>query len=274
MSVISGSLVAGFFLLGPGESPRETSAGRSQPQLARPETRFPASQPETGGRLELAAIRDENRDARFAMAEELDLIWAELANLSAADDETDNAPSPRRPPSPEKQTAQRPTQKWFDAASLLTAGVPQSDVERLRELYEAEQLDELYLLDVATREGWLSTPRYRTDLQRLKQDLRIELGEADYDRVIYASGKENRVEVDDVLQNSAAEAIGLRRGDIIVRYDGQLILSPQELRLATVRGSADQTTAIDVLRGTETLRLYVPRGPLGARIRRTRRPPE
>ena len=120
----------------------------------------------------------------------------------------------------------------------------------------------------------MSTPRYRKELQSLQQGMRVELGDEDYDRVMFASGKNNRVAVDDVLQNSAGSAIGLRKGDIILRYDGQLMLSPQELRRATVRGSAEQTTAIDVLRGPETLRFYVPRGPLGVRIGNTRRQPE
>ncbi len=226
---------------------------------------------------ELTAIRNElafERDARFAIAEELDQIWAELAKLSAPDG-GGAAPQPAgRTQLPPNQTAQPDTKKWFDTASLLEAGVPEHDIERLRERYEAEQLDELYLHDLATREGWVGSPRYRKELFRLNQDLRTELGDNDYDRVTYASGKRNRVAVDDVLQNSPGAAIGLRKGDVIVRYDGQLILSPQELRSATARGSADQTTSIDVLRNTETLRFYVPRGPLGVRIGQTRRPPE
>jgi hypothetical protein len=275
IGVIVGSLVTGLLLLGRREPTGRTPANNTDAQVARAET---VADPEAILTSQLATIRNElafERDARFAMAEELDLVWEEFASLSAPTETDPNAPAPDPPPAlPQQQVAQRVPQKWFDSDSLLTAGVSQRDVVRLRELYEAEQLDELYLRDAATREGWLSTPRFRKDLQQLKQDLRVELGDEDYDRVTYASGRYNRVEVDDVLQNSAADTIGLRKGDVIVRYDGQLMLSPPELRRATARGSADQATEIDVLRGSETLRFYVPRGPLGVRIGQTRRPPE
>ncbi len=271
--VISGLYVAGFRPGAPTVLPSAPPVRSTDVQAAQ------GSSPhiEAVETPELTAIRNElafERDARFAMAEELDQIWAELAKLSAPDGDV-AAPQPAgRTQLPPSQTPQRDTKKWFDTASLLEAGVPDHDVERLRERYEAEQLDELYLHDLATREGWVGSPRYRKELFRLAQDLRIELGDEDYDRVTYASGKQNRVAVDDVLQNSPGAAIGLRKGDLIVRYDGQLILSPQELRSATARGSADQTTSIDVLRSTETLRFYVPRGPLGVRIGQTRRKPE
>jgi hypothetical protein len=269
--VVSGLLVAGFR---PGAPPPAPIAHNIELPAAPTE---PGSEAETTEAAALIAIRNElafERDARFAMAEELDEIWAELGKLSTPNSDVD-VPRPPRPPRPSPKQATAPgTQKWFDTASLLEIGVPDHEAERLRELYEAEQLDELYLRDVATREGWMSTPRYRKDLQRLRRELRVELGDEDYDRVTYASGKFNRVAVDDVLQNSAGSAIGLRKGDVIVRYDGQLILTPPELRNATARGSADETTAIDVLRNSETLRFYVPRGPLGVRIGQTRRPPQ
>lgn len=274
---MTGLLVAGLLPSDPSGSPSAPPERGANPPAAHSETGSAGTQPEAIETSELAAIRDElafERDARIALAEELDLIWAELAELSAVADGPIDPPQPAgRSQQPSKPMA-RIAQKWFDTASLLKAGIPEHDVERLRELYEAEQLDELYLRDAATREGWVSTPRYRKALQRLKQDLHAELGDEDYDRVKFASGKNNRVEVDDVLQNSAAATIGLRKGDIIVRYDGQLMLSPRDLRAATVRGAAAQTTAIDVLRGSETLRFYVPRGPLGARIGQTRRQPE
>lgn len=225
---------------------------------------------------ELAAIRSElafERDARFAMAEELDLIWEELAKLSSSPISA-GTPHPANESKGRSQQAAAERQKWFDTAALLQAGVSEHDAERLRERYEAEQLDELYLRDVATREGWVSSARYRNELRQLQQELRLELGDEDYDRVMYSSGRKNRVAVGDVLQNSVAAAVGLRTGDVIVRYGGELMLSPKELRAATVHGPAAQTTPIDVLRGTETLRFYVPRGPLGIRIVRTRRQPD
>jgi len=249
---------------------------------------MPAAETEAGSEAgatvvpnaDLDAIRRElafERDARLAMAEQIDLIWAELAKLSADHPpETatgDDAPGPRAE-HPRGQPAQHTDQKWFDTGALVDAGIAAPEAERLRERYENEQLDELYLRDVATREGWISTQRYRKEMQRLKEDLRVDLGDDDYDRVLYASGRNNRVAVDDILQNSAAETAGMRKGDVIVRYDGERVLTPRDLMAATMKGTADSTTAVDVLRGTQTLRFYVPRGPLGVRIGQTRRQPQ
>ncbi len=286
MGAIIGALVAGFLISRPINGQVSSQANiqttRQQPASdavadAGPGSADGAAVETEIEAAELAAIREElafERDARFAMAEELDLVWAELAKLSP-EEQKDGSPPLSSPSAKQSADPHKPSgEKWFDSASLLEAGLPAHEVERLRELYEAEQLEELYLRDVATREGWLSTPRYRKDLQRLKEELRVELGDEDYDRVMYASGKNNRVAVDDVLLNSAAAAAGLRKGDVILRYDGQLMLTPQQLRNATVTGEAERTTAVDVLRGTETMRFYVPRGPLGVRTAQARRPPK
>lgn len=166
------------------------------------------------------------------------------------------------------------TPEWFDDDALLARGLSPDEVERLRTRFEAAELDELYLRDLAVREGWDRTPRFRKELNESREALRTELGDEDYDRVLFATGRNNRVLIQDVLRDSPASSAGLRGGDVLVRYDGQLILDPQELRNATTGGRAGETVAVDVMRGEQTLRLYIPRGPMGARLGRTLGAPE
>jgi S1-C subfamily serine protease len=103
---------------------------------------------------------------------------------------------------------------------------------------------------------------------------RDELGDETYDRVLYATGRPNRTVVRDVLSQSAGRAAGLEPGDVIWRYDDSLVLLPHELQRATAAGRPGELVPLEVLRDGELERLFVPRGPLGARIERERISPE
>ena len=115
-------------------------------------------------------------------------------------------------------------------------------------------------------EGWLSKPRYRrriAQLERAYSDLRDEYGDGAYDWILYASGRNNRVAVERILQDSAAELAGLEAGDVLTYYDDETIFTASALRAATTRGEAGDLVAVDVLRDGEALRFYLERGPLG-----------
>lgn len=163
----------------------------------------------------------------------------------------------------------------FDPAPVLAAGFPPEEVARFRARLDELELERLYLRDRATREGWLDTPRFREEsgaLGRAFLGLRDEFDEGLYDWVLYSTGHPNRVAVTEVLSGSAAEAAGLRGGDVIVRYDQRLVLSPSELRDATADGRAGELIAVEVQRRGDPapLRIFVPRGPLGVRMAPTR----
>lgn len=163
----------------------------------------------------------------------------------------------------------------FDPAPVLAAGFPPEEVDRFRARLDELELERLYLRDRATREGWLDTPRFREESGALGREflgLRDEFDEGLYDWVMYSTGHPNRVAVTEVLSGSAAEAAGLRNGDVIVRYDQRLVLSPTELRDATATGRAGELVAIEVQRTGDPapLRVFVPRGPLGVRMTPTR----
>ena len=138
-------------------------------------------------------------------------------------------------------------------------------------------LRRLALRDRAAREGWLRTPRYAEESGALTAELeatRERFGDDFYDWAQYASGQPNRLRVGEVLAGSAAAEAGLEPGDIVQRYAEARVLSIGELRDLTTAGASGASTAVEVRRGSEVLRLYVPRGPLGVRLEPIReRPP-
>lgn len=221
---------------------------------------------------ELATLRDELEVARQSSRELADAV----AELRAAPAPVGAAPAdaaPQAAPASRDAAAER-SGDWFDAESLRELGDAPAEIERLRELYEQSQLEILYLRDRAVREGWNKQPRFREERKQIQAALREELDAAAYDRLLYATGRPNRVILDGVFADSPAARSGLEAGDEILRYGDTAIFAPRELQQATAAGRAGATVAVDVLRDGVRRRFYLPRGPLGARLRAARRPPE
>lgn len=233
-----------------------------------PSIAAPAAEASHPDLLRLREALDAERRARIDQAEQIDLLWQELADLRASEpgeSESDASVSV----APDSRTAPGgpldSTLKWFDSAALLEHGFDALDADRIRERFEASELDELYLRDRATREGWINSARFRDQRRELRAQLIEDLGEDDYDWMLYAAGRYNRVRVDGLLRDSPAADAGLQIGDVILRYAGTRILDQRQLSRETTRGQAGETVAIDALRNDEVVRLYAPRGPLGIR---------
>jgi S1-C subfamily serine protease len=71
-----------------------------------------------------------------------------------------------------------------------------------------------------------------------------------------------------VLGGSAAAEAGLRAGDVVYAYGGERIFKPWSLVQSTQGGRSGESVEVEVQRGSERLRVTVPRGPLGVRIGR------
>ena len=237
----------------------------------------PAAAPDSaqgsGGRARaeiaaLGAALAEEREARQALAEEVQRLREELGQLAVIPP-ADQPPREEAAPDPHMPEAKL----RFDEPALVAEGIPADVAAELRGRFDESRMEELYLRDQATREGWLHTPRYREELSDLRVGLREEIGDEDYDRLLYATRQNNRVIVHEVLQGSPAMQADLRAGDIIYSYDGRRIFDRSALLAATTEGKAGATVAIDVVRDGELERMYLPRGPIGILMKPTRGAP-
>ncbi|MGH0031297.1 MAG: PDZ domain-containing protein [Myxococcota bacterium] len=204
---------------------------------------------------------DDRADDVERLSAEVERLREELAQLDA---ETDAIVTEQMEEEPD----------GFDEDALLLAGWLPADVDRLREAYETHELDRLYLKDEARRDGWFRTGRYRRELRALEDDFRAEVGDEDYDAALHAAGRNNRVIVLKVLANSAAQEAGVQAGDEIRSYAGVRIFDPFRLVLLSAQGRLGELVELRVVRGGRELRFFLPRGPLGLRLRQASRPPD
>jgi hypothetical protein len=142
---------------------------------------------------------------------------------------------------------------------LTAAGFPPDRAEWIVRREEQLRMAALQAQYDATREGRALAP----GALDAAGTLRTELGDADYERYLTATGRPTSVGVRDVLASSPAEASGLAPGDEIVAYDGQRVFDMRELNALTLEGTAGESVVVDVRRDGRTVRLVMPRGPIG-----------
>jgi PDZ domain-containing protein len=100
--------------------------------------------------------------------------------------------------------------------------------------------------------------------------LRTELGDADYERYLAATGQPTRVVVGAVEPGSAAANAGLLPGDEVHTYRGRRVFNVRELNALLLEGTVGQTVPATVVRDGQAMQLYVSGGPLGAATRSAR----
>lgn len=222
---------------------------------------------------ELAAALEHAREERTILTAEVASLKNELARAqSTRPTQVAHAATSADHARNEEKAAAEQGPRPLDVDALVAAGFPEEIVREFKANLDQTELDRLYLRDIATREGWVDTARFREEVEALRLDAsstREEYGEEFYDWMLYTTGHPNRVAVGDVMTGSAAEDIGIRPGDQVLSYDGQRIFSPSELRDATIQGDPGALTPVEVLRNGRYVRLIVPRGPLGIRVERT-----
>ncbi|MEO0422171.1 MAG: PDZ domain-containing protein [Pseudomonadota bacterium] len=160
---------------------------------------------------------------------------------------------------------------------FIDAGFAPDRAADLKARQDELSLQRLFLRDQARREGWMGSERYRTELAQINEgveQLRSELGDDDYDRFLYATGRPNRVLVRTTLTGGPAQEAGLQPGDAILSYDGSRVFDTRSLVTMTQGGSFGTPTSIEVERDGERLVLYIPRGPLGLNMRSSTQRPE
>jgi hypothetical protein len=163
---------------------------------------------------------------------------------------------------------------WFRGERLGEMGAPPDEVERLEAIASQALMRSIELSHQATREGWFRTQRYWAAVARQEQQLRGEIGDADFDLMLWATGRPNRVVIADLLPDAPGRRAGLRPGDVVVRYGETAIFRGDDLRGAAAAGTPRDWVEVEVLRDGERVRVDLPRGPIGARLNPIRVRPE
>lgn len=176
------------------------------------------------------------------------------------------AERPSRPSTPEDRRS-----------ALVSAGVGEDRAADLVWRQGQQELDRLDLRDIAIREGWFGSDRYRDELSQIEAnslDMRKEIGEDFYDHYLFATGEDNRVAIDSIIPGSTAEEAGLQPGDLVELYAENRIFRFDDLRTATSDGERGELVPVRIRRGDDIVDAWLPRGPLGVRMDRTRVDPD
>lgn len=228
---------------------------------------------------EIEALRDALEDERersrelAAQVEWLHLQLEEFSRSEATQRSGGDAAQPEAEPEKAAEGKKSGEELWFDAGLLLANGVPSHEVERLREIFDASEMEMIDLRHRATREGWLRSGRYMRELHDLRDGLREEIGDESFDLLLYATGRNNRVLISNVLGDSPGQRAGFQPGDVVLSYEDKRIFKTTELQRATTQGRLGDRVVVEVLRGDEVVRIYLARGPIGVKLQPTQQMP-
>lgn len=214
---------------------------------------------------DVLALESQIKDLRIRLAS-VEQTLSRLPSASAAVANAADSERPEAPRTPQERTA-----------ALVAVGVDPILAEDLIAREAERSLDQLSLRDQAIREGWIGTAEYREELARINADarpLRDEIGAEAYDRYLFATGEDNRVEVTAVIPGSAAEIAGLQPGDLIEAYADERLFRFSELRSKTTEGEYGEPVSLRVRRGGDVVEAWVPRGPLGVTLDSARAKPQ
>ncbi len=154
-----------------------------------------------------------------------------------------------------------------DREALIAAGLSPDQAISLETRFDDIELRKLYLRDQARRQGAESEEiaSQRQQINAEEEALIEEIGDA-YGNYLYLTGQTNRVSVQSVIGNSAADISGIRDGDVIYSYAGDRIYNSFDLSSATGQGELGETITVQVQRDEQLVDVYLPRGPMGVQL--------
>lgn len=259
-------VVIGLLLQSPDAPPAPSKSAGDNPRDS--SVLPPITDQDTDNALD--AIRQQLRleiNARKKLQDSVNSLTKKLAQLETKNQATaskNEEPTPNNTPAGGQENS-----AWFNEQALIDAGIDPATAKSLKARYETQELEKLYVRDQAMREGWFGSRRYRDELEKLDAQLnglQKELGDESYAAYLYATGQANRVVVQSVLANSAANMADIRPNDQITRYGGQKIYNWRDLRNATTQGDANESVTVELIRNGKPIEVYVQRGPLGIRM--------
>ncbi len=192
------------------------------------------------------------------------LVKLQLIVASLGNDEHDAEEEPEERAVVEKEN--EPDRE----AQLVAVGMEPLQAKLIMRYLGEIEMERLYLQDRATREGWMGTSRYREEFLVLRQrekNIRQEFGDNDYDLYLFGSEQKNRVVIQSVIAGSPASEAGIQVGDIAYSYAGSRLFAVHDLKTATTEGSAGELVAVEIVRDSDIITVYLPRGPMGVRLK-------
>ena len=272
IAVLCLGILAGYYLLrsaatDPGSPNADVPPGA--PEVAR---RYKDNPDDTLTRLQQRLAQAEQE--RVWLAERVAALEAVIGKLGTYPDTGNGAPATETNEETEPAAPAQTLRTSIEA--LIATGIPTEQAALIQARLDEYDLNQLYLKDRASREGWLKTARYNKELRQAQnayRELRPEIGDDAYDRMLYALGRVNRVAVRDIMQNSTAEQYDLRANDRIIEYDGQRVFTSQELNALVTQGATGALVLVRVQRDEQQLDFYLPSGPIGIRLAPSRELP-
>lgn len=117
----------------------------------------------------------------------------------------------------------------------------------------------------AMRQG--EAPASGDSWPRAESPLRADIGDAEYEMYLEATGRPTRVGVGNVFPSSPAQDAGLQPGDEITHYDGARVFGTADLVRQTMQGEPGQAVVVSFVRDGVPMQAVLPRGPLGVSTR-------
>lgn len=158
--------------------------------------------------------------------------------------------------SPERD--ERLRQRQLD--QFVAAGLPRDRAQWIMQREQELTMDILQARYEATRDGASEAEVAQISESRI---LREELGDADYEKYLEGRGRPTSINVNSVIENSPAQAAGLRAGDQITAYNGKRVFDMAELTSLTFEVEPGQAVPIDVVRDGQAMQIFVPSGAMG-----------
>jgi hypothetical protein len=142
-----------------------------------------------------------------------------------------------------------------DPGALREAGLSDADAAALTRL-----VNDVYAAHEREQARFASEDQEVSE--SLKDRITRQFGPRIYDAYLYATGQRNRVVVARVAAGSAAEAAGIRLGDVLLALDGRIVRNGHDLQTITSAEGASEI-ALEVASAGGRIRALVPRGELG-----------
>ncbi len=153
--------------------------------------------------------------------------------------------------------------------ALTLLGLTDTDIEQIKQRVADDEMKLIRLRNQAMREEWYGSKRWFEESAEIDEDVNIyreELGDDKYDRYLFQTGQRNRVVIQSIIPGSPGNEHELKEGDIILNYADNRIFRWNDLTSATSTGTPEEIVKMEILRDTEVLEIYIPRGPIGIRL--------